>query len=102
LNESCYCGTVRVWRRIILQRDTQVIRLSGRPAGSALPEFDGGPGGHCRRSRGRQIARDLVNFGGREAVLFLLLTTAQKNHKKQAGSEQPESRSTVYLDSKTI
>lgn len=53
LNELCDCVTVRVCGQIILQHDTQVIRVSGLLAGSALPEFNGGPGWYRSRSRCR-------------------------------------------------
>src|SRR5260370_12177112 len=79
LNELCDCGTVRVRRRIILQRDTQVIRVSGLLGGSTLPESDGGFGRHRRRGRSRQIARALVNLRGREAVLIVLFATTPNN-----------------------
>src|SRR6267143_6270557 len=84
------CGTVRICRRIILQHDAQVIRVSGLLAGSALPEFNGGPGRYRGRSRSRQIARDLVNLRGREAVLIVLLAATGKNREKEANSQQGE------------
>jgi hypothetical protein len=56
------CGTVRICRGIIPQHDTQAIRVSGLLAGSALPEFNGGPGRQRGRSRSRQLAGDLVNL----------------------------------------
>src|SRR5712664_350938 len=99
LNELCDGGTVRVRRGITLQHDAQVIRASGLLAGSALPEFNGGPGRYRRRSRSRQISGDLMNLRGCEAVLFLLSTTARKKRKKEANSEQRETCCTVYLDS---
>src|SRR5882762_321528 len=89
-NELCNCGAVRVSRGIILQHDAQVIRASGLLAGSALPEFDRGPGRRSRRSRGRQIARDLVNLRGREAVLIILLAATGKDREKTANSQQCE------------
>ncbi len=92
LNELCDCGTVRVCRQIILQHDTQVIRVSQLLAGSALPEFNGGPSRYCRGGRSRQIARDLMNLRGPEAVLFVLLATTGKNREKEASSQQSESR----------
>ena len=89
-NELCDCGAVRVSRGIILQHNAQVIRASGLLAGSALPKFDGGPGRYRGRSRSRQIARDLVNLRGREAVLIVLLAATGKNREKAANSQQGE------------
>ena len=84
------CSAVRICRGIILQHDTQVIRVSGLLAGSALPEFNGGPGGHRGRSRSRQLARDMVNLRGREAVRFVFFAAAGKNREKQANSQTRE------------
>ena len=88
LNELCDCGTVRVCRGIILQHDAQVIRVTRLLAGSGLSEFNGGPGRYRRRSRSCQIARDLVNLRGREAVLFALFATTAKNRKKEENFKQ--------------
>jgi hypothetical protein len=85
------CGAVRICREIILQHDTQVIRVSGLLAGSSLPEFNGSPGRHCGRSRSRQLARDLVNLRGREAVLFVFLAATGNNREKEANSQTRES-----------
>jgi len=90
LHELCDCGTVRVRRRIIVQHNTQVIRVSGLLGGSTLPESDGGSGRHRRRGRSRQIARDLVNLRGREAVLFFLFAATAKNCEKATNSQQSE------------
>src|SRR2546421_864372 len=84
---------------VILQHDTQVIIVSGWPTGSALPEFDGRPGRYRRRGRRRQIARDLVNLCGREAVFLTLLATTGKNREKKRNSQQ---REIAYLDSTAI
>ena len=84
------CGAVRIWRRIILQHDAQVIRVSGLLAGSALPDFNGGPGRHRGRSRSRQLARDLVNMRGREAVRFVSFAATGKNREKEANSQTRE------------
>jgi hypothetical protein len=84
------CGTARICRGIILQHDTQVIRASGLLAGSALPKFNGGPGRHRARSRSRQLARDLVNLRGREAVFFVFFTATGKNREKEANSQTRE------------
>src|SRR6267378_3647436 len=89
-NELCDCGAVRVSRRIIPQHDAQVIRASGLLAGSALPKFDGGPGRYRGRSRSRQIARDLVNLRGREAVLIVLLAAPEKTREKKANPQRGE------------
>jgi len=37
-----------------------------------------------------QIARDLVNLRGREAVLIVLLAATGKNREKEANSQQGE------------
>ncbi len=84
------CGTVRICRGIIPQHDTQVIRGSGLLAGSALPESNGGPGRYGGSRRSRQIARDLVNLRGREAVLFVVLAATGKNCKKEENSQARE------------
>jgi len=102
LNELCDYSTVRICRRIILQHDTQVIRGSGLVAGSALPELNGGTGRYCGSGRNCQIARDLVNLRGCEAVLFALFATTAKNREKEANSPQRESCWEVYLDSKAV
>jgi hypothetical protein len=81
---------VRICRRIILQHDTQVIRVSGLLAGSALPKFNGGPGRHRGRSRSRQRARDLVNMRGGEAVRFVFFAATGKNREKEANSQTRE------------
>ena len=102
LNKPGDCGTVRICRGIILQHDTQVIIVSGWPAGSALPEFDGRPGRYRRRGRRRQIARDLVNLRGREAVLFVFFAATGKNREKEANPQAHETCRTVYLNSKAM
>ena len=84
------CGAVGISRGIILQHDTQVIHVSGLLAGSALPEFNGGPGRHRGRSRSRQLARDLVNLRGREAVFFVFLTATREHCEKEANSQARE------------
>src|ERR1700687_3847007 len=84
------CGAVRICRRIILQHDTQIIRVSRLLAGSALPDFNGSPGRHRGRSRGRQLARDLVNLRGREAFLFVFFAATGKNREKEANSQTRE------------
>jgi hypothetical protein len=84
------CGAVRICRGIILQHDTKVIHVSGLPTGSALPKFNGRPRRDRRRSRRRQLARDLVNLRGREAVLIVLLAATGKNREKAANSQQGE------------
>src|SRR5256884_7542205 len=77
------CGTVRICRGIIPQHDTQVIRVSGLLAGSALPESDGGPGRDGGSRRRRQIARDLGNLRGREAGFFFFFSGPGKKCKKE-------------------
>ena len=91
LNELGDGGTVRIRRGIILQHDAQVIRASALLAGTALPKLNRSPGRNRRRSYGRQIARNLVNLRGREAVFFFLFATAGKSCEKQANSQEPKS-----------
>src|SRR5256884_6015203 len=86
------CGTVRICRGIIPQHDTQVIRVSGLLAGSALPESDGGPGRYGGSRRSPQIVRDFVNFRGREGLLFFVLSAPGKDCKKGANSQAREKR----------
>jgi|ERR1700674_794643 hypothetical protein len=89
------CGALRISRGIILQHDTQVIRVSGLLAGRALAEFNGGPGRYRGRSRRRQLARDLVNLRGREAVHFVFFAAIGKNCEKEANSQTCETCWTV-------
>src|SRR5256885_423104 len=98
-DELCDYGMLGVRRGVILQHDTQVILVSGLLAGSALPEFDGRPGRYRSRGRRRQIARDLVNLCGGEAVFLTLLATTGKNREKKRNSQQ---REIAYLDSTAI
>src|SRR6266481_1281613 len=83
-------GAVRICRGILLQHDTQVIHVSGLLAGSALPEFNGGPGRHSGRSRSRKLARDSVNLRGREAVFFVFLAAIGEHFEKEANSQARE------------
>jgi len=52
-----------------------------------LAELNGGPGRYRRSGRSRQVARDLVNLRGREAVLFVLFATAKKNREQEASTQ---------------
>ena len=91
LNELGDGGTVRIRRGIILQHDAQVIRASALLAGTALPKLNCSPGRNRRRSCGRQIARNLVNLRGREAVFFFFFAPTGENCEKETNSQEPKS-----------
>src|SRR5260370_3977994 len=90
LDELCNCGTVHFCGRIILQPNAKEIDASGWAAGYVLSKFDRSPGRHCRRGSRSQVARDLMNFCGRETLLFALLAAAHENHQNAANSHQRE------------
>jgi len=50
----------------------------------------GVPAGTAGRSRSRQLARDMVNLRGREAVRFVFFAAAGKNREK--ASKFPDAR----------
>jgi hypothetical protein len=62
-----------------------------------LPKFDGGSGRYGRGGSRCQIACDLVNLRGREAVLFALLAATGKKREKEANSQQRKLSCTIFF-----
>ncbi len=88
LNKLCNYGAVRFCRRTTLQPDVKVIYASGWPAGCALSKFDRSSGRHRGIGSRRQIACDLMNLRGSQAVLFALLAATGENREKKTNSQQ--------------